>query len=92
MKILFDLDMVKMFKESGFRRSHWRCSIKKAVLKNFAIFTGKHLCWSLFLVKLQAFRPFYRTPMVATSGKSDLEIQKKKKSVFLLLVDIPIVV
>ena len=21
---------------------------KKAVLKNFAIFTGKHLCWSLF--------------------------------------------
>ena len=26
------------------------------VLKNFAIFTGKHLCWSLFLTKLQAFR------------------------------------
>ena len=23
------------------------------VLKNFAIFTGKHLCWSLFLIKLQ---------------------------------------
>ena len=29
------------------RRSHWRCSIKKAFLKNFAIFTGKHMCWSL---------------------------------------------
>ena len=27
---------------------------KKAVLKNFAIFTGEKLCWSLFLVKLQA--------------------------------------
>ena len=27
---------------------------KKAVLKNFAIFTGKKLCWSLFLVRLQA--------------------------------------
>ena len=26
------------------------------VLKNFAIFTEKHLCWSLFLIKLQAFR------------------------------------
>ena len=25
-------------------------------LKNFANFTGKHLCWSLFLIKLQAFR------------------------------------
>ena len=27
--------------------------IKKAVLKYFAIFTGKHLCWSLLLLKLQ---------------------------------------
>ena len=25
---------------------------KKAVLKNVAIFTGKQLCWSLFLIKL----------------------------------------
>ena len=29
---------------------------KKAVLKNFAMFTGKHLCWTFFLVKLQTFR------------------------------------
>ena len=28
-------------------------------LKNFASFTGKHLCWSLFLIKLQA--KFLRT-------------------------------
>ena len=27
------------------------------VLKNFANFTGKHLCWSLFFTRLQAFRP-----------------------------------
>ena len=26
------------------------------LLKNFAIFAGKHLCWSLFLIKLRAFR------------------------------------
>ena len=26
------------------------------VLKNFAIFTGKHVCWSVFFTKLQAFR------------------------------------
>ena len=25
-------------------------TIQKAVLKNFAIFTGKHLCWSCFLI------------------------------------------
>ena len=31
-----------------------RCSVKKVVLKNFADFTGKHLCWSLFLIKLYA--------------------------------------
>ena len=31
------------------RSSHRRCSIKKAVLKNFATFTRKHLRWSLFL-------------------------------------------
>ena len=47
------------------------------VLKSFANFKGKHLCWSLFLIKLQPFCPsdvfflwvfldrvFYRTPMV----------------------------
>ena len=28
--------------------------IKIGVLKNLAIFTGKHLSWSLFLIKLQA--------------------------------------
>ena len=31
-------------KTSSFRSSHRRCFIKKAFLKNFAIFTGKHLC------------------------------------------------
>ena len=30
---------------------------KKGVLENFAIFTGKHSYWSLFLIKLQAWRP-----------------------------------
>ena len=28
---------------------------KIGVLKKFAIFTGKRQCWSLFLIKLQAF-------------------------------------
>ena len=30
-----------------FRSSRWRCSVRKGVLKNFANFMGKHLCWSL---------------------------------------------
>ena len=33
-----------------FRSSHRRCSVKEAVLKNFPIFTGKHLCRDLFLI------------------------------------------
>ena len=30
-------------------------------------FTGKHLCWSLILIKFQAFRPALGTPFVRTS-------------------------
>ena len=33
------------------RSSHGGCSVKKDVLRNFAKFTGKHLCQSLFLIK-----------------------------------------
>ena len=32
--------------------SQGKCSVKTAVLKNFTIFTRKHLCWDLFLTKL----------------------------------------
>ena len=35
-----------------FRSSHRRCSIKKAILKHFVIFTGKHLCRGLFFNKV----------------------------------------
>ena len=33
------------------------CSIKIGVLKNFAKFTGKHLCQSLFFNKVTGLRP-----------------------------------
>ena len=36
------------------RSIHRRCSVKKGVLNNFANFTGKHICRSHFLLKLQA--------------------------------------
>ena len=39
------------------RNSHRRCSVKKNVLRNFAKFTGKHLCQSLFLNKVADLRP-----------------------------------
>ena len=36
------------------RSSRLQMIFKIDVLKDFAIFTGKHLCWSLFLIMLQA--------------------------------------
>ena len=35
-----------------------RCSVK-GVLRNFAKFTGKHMCQSLFLNKFAGFRPAF---------------------------------
>ena len=54
---------------NGCKTVHFRSSClqvfnKIGVLKNFARFTGKHLCWSIFLIKLQRFRS-------ATSLKRD---------------------
>ena len=58
---------------SIWRNSHQRCSIKLGALKNFAKFARKHLCQSLFLIKLQALRhmcfpvnfaKFLRTPFI----------------------------
>ena len=50
-------DKTVSFKDSvkKFKRSHQRWSIKKVVLKNFIIFTGKPLCRSHFLIKFLAY-------------------------------------
>ena len=50
---------------SCLRSSHRRCSVRKGVLRNFAKFTGKHLCQSLFFNKTPFFTSlfFYRTPL-----------------------------
>ena len=43
------VDIQKVLSETHtIKSSHRRCSIKKSLLKNFAVFTGKHLCQSLF--------------------------------------------
>ena len=39
--------------------SHQRCSLKMAILKNSAIFAGKHLCWNLFLIKRPSNSGFF---------------------------------
>ena len=42
------------FHEHIFRSSHSQIFFKIGVLKSLRNFTGKHLCWSLFLKNLQA--------------------------------------
>ena len=37
--------------------SHRRWSVRKGVLRNFAKFTGKHLCQGLFFNKVAGLRP-----------------------------------
>ena len=49
------LVLIKEMGRWGESRSSHRICSKKTVLKNFTISTRKHLCWSLFLIKLQAF-------------------------------------
>ena len=39
--------------EKNYSSSRAQIFFKIGVLKNFANFIGKHLCWSLFLIKLQ---------------------------------------
>ena len=39
------------------RSNHRRCFVRKGVLRNFAKFTGKHLCQSLFFNKASGPRP-----------------------------------
>ena len=64
--------------KTSIRSSQRRCSIKKGVLENFAEFTGKHLCQSLFSLKKRLwhrgfpvnFAKFLRTPFLQnTSGR-----------------------
>ena len=49
--------LAMLFIHVGIRsNSRSRMFFKTGVLKNFAISTGEHLCWSLFLIKLQDWR------------------------------------
>ena len=71
------------------RRSHWRCSLRKGTLRNFAKLIGKHLCRISFLLTLLkkklwhrcfpvSFAKFLRTPYLRnTSGRLLLVLERK---------------
>ena len=66
------------------------------VLKNFAIFKGKHLCWSLFLINIVNIAKyliknsfFHKTPPVAASEKfinfpGKHQWQRRNRFIFLI--------
>ena len=49
--------LVKYVKSFYLSSSYRRCSARKGVLRNFAKFTGKHLCQSVFFNKVASLRP-----------------------------------
>ena len=57
-KIDCSIILIGVLSYSLYRRRHHRCSVKKVLYKNFASFTGKHLCWSLFLMKFATCEVF----------------------------------
>ena len=59
----FEFSIFSFFKKNYFfnilkyRNSRPQMFLKIVVLKNLAIFKGKHLCWSLFFNKISGLRP-----------------------------------
>ena len=47
-------DLYGFYNFPSFSSRHWRCSVRKGVLRYFAKFTGKHLRQGIFLIKLLA--------------------------------------
>ena len=67
-----------------FGSSHWRCSVRKGVLRNFVNFTEKQLCRSLFFNKSKKrlwhgrfsvnFAKFLRTPFLQNTVQILLDV------------------
>ena len=88
--LMFPFDPLENIRKS-WEIDRWQMFFKIGVLKNFAIFTGKHLCWKAchfikkrlqhkcFTVNITKFKNnfFYRTPLVAASERTLLRMYSK---------------
>ena len=57
MTFSFKVYLFSVKKYAEYKISRSQMIFKIGVLKNFAIFTGKRVCWSLCLGMLQALKP-----------------------------------
>ena len=62
------------------RNNHWRCSVRRGVLRNFVKFTGKYLCQSLFFqsvnVTLKNHAIFWEYKFLSEPGSLHLKNYK----------------
>ena len=58
----------KKILESLFRRNQQICSLRKVVLRDFAKFTGKHLCQSVFFNKVSFIKKETLTKLLRTTS------------------------
>ena len=65
-----------------FQKQSPKVFFKKGVLKNFANFSRKKLHWSLFLIKLQAWRPHATLSKETLTQKFSCEISKIFKNTY----------
>ena len=61
--------------------------MEKGVLKNFAKFTGKHLCWSLFFDKVGGLMPSTMQIVFQQEFTHALKEYQKVSSVFLDIIN-----
>ena len=64
-------------------KSRSQVFFKTGVLKHFAIFTGKHLCWCLFLIELLDWRPAFSLKMRLQYRFFPVNIARFLKTAFL---------
>ena len=68
--------------ERNYRSSRSQILFKISVLKNFTSFTGKHLCWSLFLIKLQIWRLANLLWRNSNTGAMRKKLQSSRSQIF----------
>ena len=66
------------------RSSHRRSSVRKGVPRNFAKLTGKHLCQSLFLIKLQAeAKEIFKNTLFTEHLRTTASVRSNSKKIVL---------
>ena len=65
------------------RNCRWQMIFKIAAPKDFTIFTGKHLYWSLFLITLQAYYDVIVLFNSVQEGRAHLKINKFELTYFM---------